>query len=409
MNEATEPLFTDAELEAFILNVYKNKYKDGSIDLKRAAKYAGKFMEGVTEGYGKSLSEVDYDTPDYNMLSALANNVFHFSSAKNRAEIIALSTAVRDENGKVRSFASFKQQASAITGEFQGNWLKAEYDLAINASAMAARWVDYSSDKNAILKYSTAHDSRVRPEHRALDGICKPIGDPFWDTYFPPNGWNCRCHALKTLSGKITPNDQIPADAIDSVPPMFRSNFAKEGLIFPPNHPYLRDDTAKSTEQLKVFDFIPYKQFAGGGRVLINKGVDITESDYEDKVRIAEKLAEKHHFEIELLPIIDNNDPIRKTILPNVIGNTNPDYRINGTYGDLKSPIVGTTYKGLRSDIKDTLKQGDIAVIMLPDNPSDELLEEAASSKLKGERRLKMVVLEKKNGQLLVYKKSRRS
>lgn len=203
------------------------------------AKYAGKFFDGVQQGYGKSLSAIDYDTPDAKMLQSLAGNVFHFSAAKNRAEIVAMSSALRDENGKVRGFAEFRREASQIVGEFQGNWLRAEYDLAINAATMAARWTDHSGDANAILRYRTAGDGRVRPEHKLLDGICKPVSDHFWDTYYPPNGWNCRCDAEKTTL-RETGDDAIPHRAIDGVPPMFRSNFAKEGMVFPKDHPYFK-------------------------------------------------------------------------------------------------------------------------------------------------------------------------
>jgi SPP1 gp7 family putative phage head morphogenesis protein len=340
------------------------------------------------------------------MLSKLTENVFHFSAAKNRSEIIALSSAMRDDSGNVRSFASFKKEAAAITGEFQGNWLKAEYDFAINASTSAARWVDYSKTPDGILEYRTAGDLRVRPAHAALNGIRRHVNDVFWDTYYPPIGWNCRCHAIKTTSGAVTNQEYIP-NVVDDVPPMFRGNFAKEGLVFPKNHPYLRHETIEPNSQLKVLDFIPYKQFAGGGRVLINKGVDITESDYEDKLRIALKLAEKHHYEIELLPEV-HDEELRKIILPNVRGRKNPDYRINGNYGDLKSPIKETTYEGVRDHIKEALKQSDIIIFKLPDSPAEDILEGAAHSKLKGERRLKMVAYELPNGQLLVYKKSRR-
>lgn len=36
-------------------------------------------------------------------------------------------------------------------------------------------------------------DSRVRPEHAALDGVTLPKDHPFWNTYTPPYFYNCRC------------------------------------------------------------------------------------------------------------------------------------------------------------------------------------------------------------------------
>ncbi len=44
-------------------------------------------------------------------------------------------------------------------------------------------------------RYSTAGDDRVRPSHAELDGVTLPKDDPFWQRFWPPNGWNCRCIA----------------------------------------------------------------------------------------------------------------------------------------------------------------------------------------------------------------------
>lgn len=44
-------------------------------------------------------------------------------------------------------------------------------------------------------RYITAGDHRVRPQHAAWQGIILPRDHSFWKTHFPPNGFNCRCHA----------------------------------------------------------------------------------------------------------------------------------------------------------------------------------------------------------------------
>lgn len=44
-------------------------------------------------------------------------------------------------------------------------------------------------------RYITVGDHRVRPAHRAWHGIILPRDHIFWRTHFPPNGFNCRCHA----------------------------------------------------------------------------------------------------------------------------------------------------------------------------------------------------------------------
>ena len=64
----------------------------------------------------------------------------------------------------------------------------------------AGRWqADQDPDVQEILwgyKYVTVGDNRVRPSHDALEGVTLPKEHEFWRTFFPPNGWSCRCQAI---------------------------------------------------------------------------------------------------------------------------------------------------------------------------------------------------------------------
>jgi SPP1 gp7 family putative phage head morphogenesis protein len=40
----------------------------------------------------------------------------------------------------------------------------------------------------------TVGDHRVRHAHAQTHGIIRPIGDAYWQTHWPPNGFNCRCY-----------------------------------------------------------------------------------------------------------------------------------------------------------------------------------------------------------------------
>jgi SPP1 gp7 family putative phage head morphogenesis protein len=64
----------------------------------------------------------------------------------------------------------------------------------------AGRWeADQDPDIQEILwgyEYNTVGDDRVRPEHEALHGSKLPKDDPFWQSFWPPNGYNCRCVAI---------------------------------------------------------------------------------------------------------------------------------------------------------------------------------------------------------------------
>ncbi|WP_018752664.1 phage minor head protein [Paenibacillus sanguinis] len=48
-------------------------------------------------------------------------------------------------------------------------------------------------------QYDAVNDSRTRPSHLAMDGKVFRADDPIWDTWYPPNGFRCRC-GVTTLS-----------------------------------------------------------------------------------------------------------------------------------------------------------------------------------------------------------------
>ena len=47
--------------------------------------------------------------------------------------------------------------------------------------------------------YDAVNDTHTRPSHLAMDGRVFPADSPVWDTWYPPNGFRCRC-TVRTLS-----------------------------------------------------------------------------------------------------------------------------------------------------------------------------------------------------------------
>ena len=89
------------------------------------------------------------------------------------------------------------------TGEVVGTGLTRHrlqtiFQTQMTNARMASLWQKLQENKDArpYLQYSAINDARTRPAHRALDNVVYPIDDPFWDYFYPPNGFRCRCHVI---------------------------------------------------------------------------------------------------------------------------------------------------------------------------------------------------------------------
>ncbi len=69
-------------------------------------------------------------------------------------------------------------------------------------------------DSRPYWRYSAINDSRTRPTHAALNGKVFRADDPFWDTWYPPNGFRCRC-GVTTLSDREMRRDGLRAETDD--------------------------------------------------------------------------------------------------------------------------------------------------------------------------------------------------
>lgn|GEM_PF-2327615 len=239
--QANAELPPQNRLSGIVNNLAKRIFNGERItyDPELLASTATTLLNAMTTGYGKSLSDVDYDTPDFNTLRKLTENVFQFSASKDFHILQDMTLALKDTDGKLRSFSDFQKEVDKMNLQYNGNWLRTEYNHAVAASQCAARWTEQVSRSQSMpyLQYQAVMDSNTRPEHAALNGVIKRIDSDFWDKYYPPNGWGCRCEVIQ-LPGKNhkeTPDMDLKHC---KVAPMFQVNVGKKGVIFPKGHPY---------------------------------------------------------------------------------------------------------------------------------------------------------------------------
>lgn len=90
--------------------------------------------------------------------------------------------------------------ADPKTGEHFGTprRLNTIYRVNMQQAYSAARYQRYmdNADNRPYWLYSAVGDARTRPAHQALNGRVYRYDDPFWATFYPPNGFNCRCTVI---------------------------------------------------------------------------------------------------------------------------------------------------------------------------------------------------------------------
>ena len=278
------------------------------------------------------LGHLERSIPE-EMTRALDENIFLFSGFKTYHEMNDASRLLKDDDGGFKPFHRFLQDVQAIDASYNQNWLYAEYNFATASTQMAAKWADIERDDDEYdLQYRTASDGLVREEHAALEGITLPPSDKFWDQYFPPNGWNCRCTAVQVLKDKYPESDSDQACAAgerattqidkngNNKAEMFRFNPGKSGKVFPPKHPYFK---APAEAKKKVnaiiatmivrddYETVPTEK----GKVRIHKLHGINET--EENKRISTYLANKYGYHIDLLPQAPGGDSYNITMQRN--------------------------------------------------------------------------------------------
>lgn len=116
-----------------------------------------------------------------------------------------------------------KDMADPATGEVKPAELGSPRRLGIiyrsnMRSARAAGQYERAQRTKAVLPfwlYGLGPSVNHRAEHVAKEGMVRPIDDPIWSTWFPPNGWECKCWVRQITRAEaqrrgITPPFETP-------------------------------------------------------------------------------------------------------------------------------------------------------------------------------------------------------
>jgi SPP1 gp7 family putative phage head morphogenesis protein len=233
-------------IDSIIERIRNGSLKPGDVDQALYELTGDRLFTAVEKGYGTPLLEAV--GADATMLKALQQNVYRFSGFKSYQFVLEANALLKDAEGNLKTFDAFRSDILALNREYNINHLRTEYNHAKAVSRMASKWQKFEEDQGTLplLMFDAVNDKRTRPAHAKLDGIIKPVNDPFWNKWLPPLDYNCRCTVRQLAEGEIT------AITPDGEPkPGFGVNWGKDRVVFPPSHPQfdvLPEDQQKADE-----------------------------------------------------------------------------------------------------------------------------------------------------------------
>lgn len=242
------------------------------------------------------------------MRRRLTRSDYIFSGMKTFHELNEAFPSLLDENGNRKTFERFLNDVRKIDDTYNGNYLRAEYNFVQSSAEMAAKWEQFAEDGDRYnLQYRTANDGKVRPEHAALHGVTLPLSDPFWEEFYPPNGWNCRCTVVQVRKSKYPATDHEEAMSLGELATgkdtkgIFRFNPGKEEKAVPDYNPYTisrcRDcDIAKGKLKLA---FVPDNELCTACKIL-HKCVGDREK--------SQRAIERTHYLHEMEPLLKKSE-----------------------------------------------------------------------------------------------------
>ncbi len=145
----------------------------------------------------------------YNQLTDKAKlKAFAVAGIAKESELAGVFTALQKAIAKGTTFEEFKadcgdsfsrrgwtgKRAWRVDNIFRTN-IQTAYSVG-RYKQMQEAGVEY-------VQYDAVGDKRTRPTHAALDGKVFPMGHEFWDTWWPPNGFRCRCGTISVSDRQV--------------------------------------------------------------------------------------------------------------------------------------------------------------------------------------------------------------
>lgn len=245
--------YSDKQIHSVLEKIFNGTVNDRELPKDLYYAIADYLKKGLYEGFGGSPEDFTGDYLD--KLLDLRDNIYLFAGAKTFQFTKAAGELIFDSDGVIKSFDTFKAEATDLWGEYNENWLEAEYNTTIGQAQMANQWQGIEDSKDVLPMLTFSTNGNPCDECEPFEGLTAPVDDPIWDICTPLLHFNCMC-ILEQHDEDATPStsefiDNLP---IDEIPELFQSNPGKTGEIFTKDHPYFDVDKADKGFAKNNFD-----------------------------------------------------------------------------------------------------------------------------------------------------------
>lgn len=356
-----------ADIYAKTFNVEEDIYPE----LYEAARDT--FERALQEGYPIE----DVDDADTLFRQALKDDADVFAAFRTHRMQNDIASQLLDENGKLKEFRRFQEDAESVIGTYNNHWLRTEYDTAVLRARYAADWKRFSRNADILpnLKWmpTTSADPDVFHMEYWRIGLTLPKTHPFWKNHHPHDRWGCKCDLEETddpVTGIIPEVDYKPSPGLENNPGL-------EPELFSHTHPYYENTylgAEKAVEKMIHYTVIPTRS----GKLRIHDRHGKHERD--ENIRIGTYLAEKHDYEIDLL---DNPQNRKSADSYNRTLEVEQEYKMN----------VTPTKSSIDNLLRDAKKQADDIVLWIDSDISLENLAAAIRSRVKRSQNISHITI----------------
>lgn len=169
---------------------------------------ATKLINGLFTGWGKRRTQAAWNATDHVALHYMEMNLFEFAHSKTEARLASINELLVDkEKLEIRTYKQFEKLALEKVNTLNKAYLQTEYNLSVAVGQGGAAYHRALAEKDTVtthVQYQTIGDSKVRAEHRLLDGKIFNLSDPEAMRLWPPNAFGCRCEMVQYIGNSPT-------------------------------------------------------------------------------------------------------------------------------------------------------------------------------------------------------------